>query len=60
VTAQELKDIMHNYRLSAEDVATICHVSLNAVYSWRIGRRVISRPAVALLKAHLGAGYANH
>ena len=51
MTNEDLKNIMHNYRLTADDVAEICHVSHNAVYSWRIGRRAVSRPAAALLKA---------
>jgi len=53
VTAQELKDIMHTYRLTGADIAEICHVSQSAVYSWRIGRKQMSRQSVALLQTWL-------
>jgi len=53
VTAQELKNIMHNHGLTAKDVAQICYVSDNAVYSWRIGRKKMSPAHVALLKMRM-------
>lgn len=53
MTAQELKDIMHTYRLTGADIAEICHVSQSAVYSWRIGRKQMSRQSVALLQTWL-------
>jgi len=50
MTAEDLCRMMDKYKLRAEDIAAICCVTEPTVYSWRINRRRISRPAIALLR----------